>query len=179
MPVTSSSVPPRGRRISICSSDSGKTTHSRPRALTSDPTAKLMLFSLICSNTATPHPQGDRKGPIPASTQPPPLQRYGTTYRILVVFVRAGVVWRGVGTLAVALGGEAWVALASLGSSSGPLVTIFLYIHGDHHSTPRATVSSLTGKATATQPPPEGDRALPDRQGNGHPTPPRGRPRPP
>src|SRR6266567_2126141 len=75
MPVTSSSVPPKGRRISICSSDSGKTTHSRPRAFTSDPTAKLILASLICSNTATPHPEGDRKGPSLASTQPPPLQR--------------------------------------------------------------------------------------------------------
>src|SRR5438445_324323 len=63
MPVTSSSVPPKGRRISICSSDSGKTTHSRPRALTSDPTAKLILASLICSNTATPHPEGDRMLP--------------------------------------------------------------------------------------------------------------------
>src|SRR5205807_2253246 len=94
MPVTSSSVPPKGRSISICSSDSGKTTHSRPRAFTSDPTAKLILFSLICSKrlphptpratacyltgkaTATPHPEGDRKGPSPTSTQPPPLQRY-------------------------------------------------------------------------------------------------------
>src|SRR6266702_1558654 len=152
MPVTSSSVPPKGRSISICSSDSGKTTHSRPRAFTSDPTAKLILASLICSNTATPHPEGDRmlpdrqgdrhtaprgrpqgsqprinptpaltkircptpspimsyplgkvtailhhpkgdrKGPSLASTQPPPLQRYGATRPLLVVFVRAGVV---------------------------------------------------------------------------------------
>src|SRR6266581_8139403 len=51
MPVTSSSVPPKGRRISICSSDSGKTTHSRPRAFTSDPTAKLMPISQKYSDT--------------------------------------------------------------------------------------------------------------------------------
>src|SRR5437773_11979805 len=53
---------------------------------------------------APPHPEGDRKGPIPASTLPPPLQRHGATHRYLVVFVRAGVVWSRVGTLAVALG---------------------------------------------------------------------------
>src|SRR5215831_9671790 len=51
MPVTSSSVPPRGRKINICSSDSGKTTHSRPRAFTSDPTAKLMPTSQKYSDT--------------------------------------------------------------------------------------------------------------------------------
>src|SRR6266581_2168379 len=51
MPATSSSVPPSGRSTSICSSDSGKTTHSRPRALTSDPTAKLMPTSQIYSDT--------------------------------------------------------------------------------------------------------------------------------
>src|SRR5436190_24000540 len=51
-----------------------------------------------------PHPEGDRKGPIPTSTLPPPLQRHGATHRSLVVFVRAGVVWSRVGTLAVALG---------------------------------------------------------------------------
>src|SRR6266566_2990815 len=138
MPVTSSSVPPKGRRISICSSDSGKTTHSRPRAFTSDPTAKLILASLICSNTATPHPegdrmlpdrqgdrhtpprgrpypprqarrpsphpQGDRKGPIPTSTRPPPLPRLRRADELHRIFVRAGVVWSRVGTLAVALG---------------------------------------------------------------------------
>src|SRR6266571_3644898 len=74
MPVTSSSVPPKGRRISICSSDSGKTTHSRPRALTSDPTAKLILASLICSNTATPHPEGDRMLPDRQGDRPTPPQ---------------------------------------------------------------------------------------------------------
>src|SRR5215218_4024827 len=45
MPVTSSSVPPRGRTTSSSSSDSGSTTHSRPRARTSDPTAKLICLS--------------------------------------------------------------------------------------------------------------------------------------
>src|SRR5437588_53033 len=75
MPVTSSSVPPKGRRISICSSDSGKTTHSRPRAFTSDPTAKRIPTSYIYTDTATPHPEGDREGPNPASTLLPPLQR--------------------------------------------------------------------------------------------------------
>src|SRR6266566_1563240 len=41
--------------------------------------------SLLPKATATPrHPQGDRKGPIPTSTLPPPLQRYVATHRILV-----------------------------------------------------------------------------------------------
>src|SRR5258708_1368924 len=51
MPATSSSVPPRGRSTSICSSDSGKTTHSLPRAFTSDPTAKLIDASQIYLDT--------------------------------------------------------------------------------------------------------------------------------
>src|SRR5207244_620689 len=86
MPVTSSSVPPKGRSISICSSDSGKTTHSRPRAFTSDPTAKLILFSLICSKrlprptptatasslTANGHPTPRATARVPAPHQPNP-----------------------------------------------------------------------------------------------------------
>src|SRR5437588_8707404 len=54
-PVTSSFVPPSGRKISICSSDSGKTTHSRPRALTSEPTAKFMPFLQTCLHTHEPY----------------------------------------------------------------------------------------------------------------------------
>jgi hypothetical protein len=41
IPAISSSVPPSGRNTSRSSSDSGSTTHSRPRALTSEPTAKV------------------------------------------------------------------------------------------------------------------------------------------
>ena len=53
-----------------------------------------------------PSPQGDRKGPTPSSQPSPPLQRYGTTHSLLVVFVRAGWAWLGGGTLVVALGVE-------------------------------------------------------------------------
>ena len=55
---------------------------------------------------------GDFEGPIRVKlTTPgrpqgsPPLQRNGTATSLFVVFVRAGVAWSGVGTLAVALGG--------------------------------------------------------------------------
>ncbi len=49
-------------------------------------------------------PQGDRKGPHPAPHRPRPyydVERSITEQRIIV---RAGAVWSGVGTLAVALG---------------------------------------------------------------------------
>src|SRR5262245_58096134 len=47
MPVTSSSVPPNGRSTSKSSADSGSTTHSLPRALTSEPTANAMAMSSL------------------------------------------------------------------------------------------------------------------------------------
>src|SRR4029434_8753482 len=47
MPVTSSSVPPSGRNTSKSSADSGSTTHSLPRALTSEPTANAMAISSL------------------------------------------------------------------------------------------------------------------------------------
>ena len=69
-----------------------------------------------------PHPEGDRKGPIPSSTLPSPLQRNGTANFLFVVFVRSGAVWSWVGTLAVALGmGLGIAALAWLSLSSNQL----------------------------------------------------------
>ena len=44
------------------------------------------------------------KGPIPSSSPHPPLQRLRRGIWLIRVFVRAGVEWSGVGTLAVALG---------------------------------------------------------------------------
>src|SRR5437016_10878880 len=49
-------------------------------------------------------PKGDRKGPIHSSSRPPPLQRPRSGHWQIRFFVRAGVGWRGAGTLAVALG---------------------------------------------------------------------------
>src|SRR6266487_3531877 len=59
---------------------------------------------LVCCAGGSAPPQGDRKGPILSSSPLPPLQRNGTANSLYVVFVRAGVAWSGVGTLAVALG---------------------------------------------------------------------------
>src|SRR3970040_179921 len=62
MPVISSSVPPNGRRTSISSSDSGRTTHSRPRALTREPTVKVMTFLQRHADTSL---QPDPNHPAP------------------------------------------------------------------------------------------------------------------
>src|SRR5713226_8839359 len=48
-------------------------------------------------------PQGDRKGPHPAPHHSRPYHETSLCDTPLVVIVRAGVVWSGVGTLAVAL----------------------------------------------------------------------------
>jgi hypothetical protein len=48
----------------------------------------------------------DRKGPHPAPHHSRPYHETSLCDTPLVVMVRAGVVWSGVGTLAVALGGE-------------------------------------------------------------------------
>ncbi len=50
-------------------------------------------------------PQGDRKGPHPAPHHPRPYHEDERGITEQRVIVRAGVVWSGVGTLAVALGG--------------------------------------------------------------------------
>ena len=55
---------------------------------------------------APPYPEGDRKGPIPASTLPSPLQRRRGADESYRIFVRARAVESRVGTLAVALGVE-------------------------------------------------------------------------
>src|SRR5947209_3444844 len=63
MPVTSSSVPPRGRNTSKSISDSGSTTHSLPRALTSEPTANAMAIRSLLSylqKPARPSYPGDK-----------------------------------------------------------------------------------------------------------------------
>src|SRR5258708_312143 len=52
------------------------------------------------------HPQGDRKGPHPAPHRPRPYYDPLHCDTPLVLIVRAGAVWSGVGTLAVALGDE-------------------------------------------------------------------------
>src|SRR5262245_41315843 len=54
MPVTSSSVPPSGRNTSKSSADSGSTTHSLPRALTSEPTANAMAIRSLLSSLQKP-----------------------------------------------------------------------------------------------------------------------------
>ncbi len=87
--------------------------------------------------TATPHPEGDRMLPDrqgdrhtpprgrPQGSQPRINPTTALTKircapsRILVVFVRAGVVWSGVGTLAVALG-------AGLGGRCLPWLALWL-----------------------------------------------------
>src|SRR5258708_39241949 len=51
-------------------------------------------------------PQGDRKGPHPAPHRPRPYNDPLLCDTPLVLIVRAGAVWSGVGTLAVALGEE-------------------------------------------------------------------------
>ncbi len=61
-------------------------------------------MALLLAVSESAPPQGDRKGTIPSSSPLPPLQRHGTASSLFVVFVRAGVAWSGVGTLAVALG---------------------------------------------------------------------------
>src|SRR4029453_8875852 len=60
MPVTSSSVPPSGRNTSKSSADSGSTTHSLPRALTSEPTANVMAIRSL-----RPFPQKPARLPRP------------------------------------------------------------------------------------------------------------------
>ena len=47
--------------------------------------------------------KGDRKGPHPAPHHPRPYYDTLACDNLLVLLVRAGVVWSGVGTLAVAL----------------------------------------------------------------------------
>jgi len=54
-------------------------------------------------NPAQAIPQGDRKGPHPAPHRPRPYNDTSLCDTPLVVIVRAGAVWSGVGTLAVAL----------------------------------------------------------------------------
>src|SRR4029453_19080050 len=54
MPVTSSSVPPNGRNTSKSSADSGSTTHSLPRVLTSEPTANVIAISSLLLNLQKP-----------------------------------------------------------------------------------------------------------------------------
>src|SRR5262245_21039817 len=54
MPVTSSSVPPNGRNTSKSSADSGSTTHSLPRALTSEPMANAIAISSLLPNLQKP-----------------------------------------------------------------------------------------------------------------------------
>jgi hypothetical protein len=53
-PVISSSLPPRGRSTSrsVSSLDSGRTTHSRPRVRTREPTSKLIYQAVLCSEAA-------------------------------------------------------------------------------------------------------------------------------
>ncbi len=51
-------------------------------------------------------PAGRPQGSPPRSTPPPPLQRSAASRDPFVLIVRAGAVWSGVGTLAVALRGE-------------------------------------------------------------------------
>src|SRR5437667_10664948 len=79
MPVTSSSVPPRGRRTRSCPCDSGNTTHSLPRAFTSDPTAKLILASQrlldtgrSCLTNLLDSQSGSQNSRDPPGTPPPP-----------------------------------------------------------------------------------------------------------
>ncbi len=55
------------------------------------------------SRTSSPSPEGDRKGPHPAPHRPRPYNDTSQCDTPLVVIVRAGAVWSGVGTLAVAL----------------------------------------------------------------------------
>ena len=50
-------------------------------------------------------PQGDRKGPHPAPHRPRPYYEDEKVITRERIIVRAGAVWSGVGTLAVALGG--------------------------------------------------------------------------
>src|SRR5260370_11220287 len=54
-------------------------------------------------NPAQAIPQGDRKGPHPAPHRPRPYNDTSLCDTPLVVIVRAGAVWSGVGTLAVGL----------------------------------------------------------------------------
>src|SRR5258708_3462403 len=51
-------------------------------------------------------PQGDRKGPHPAPHRPRPYYEDERGITVQRIIVRAGAVWSGVGTLAVALGME-------------------------------------------------------------------------
>ena len=92
----------------------GKETVTQP-----SPEGDCVLYQR--RETATPpSPEGDRKGPHPSSTLPPPLQRLRRADELPRIFVRAGAVWSGVGTLAVALGvGLGLIAtIASLSRSS-------------------------------------------------------------
>src|SRR5712692_10436180 len=57
------------------------------------------------SRTSSPSPQGDRKGPHPTPHHPRPYNEDEKVVTRERLIVRAGVVWSGVGTLAVALGG--------------------------------------------------------------------------
>ena len=63
-----------------------------------------MFIQALLSTTpnAPPYPEGDRKGPIPTSTLPSPLQRRREANESHHIFVRAAVAERRVGTLAVA-----------------------------------------------------------------------------
>src|SRR2546430_2170481 len=74
-----------------------------PQARRPPPHPRATVSSSTGKETATP-PEGDRKGPIPSSTLPPPLQRLRGIDELHRIFVRAGVEWSRVGTLAVALG---------------------------------------------------------------------------
>src|SRR5229473_7439576 len=68
-------------------------------------------------------PPGRPQGSPPRSTPPPPLLCSAASRDPFVLIVRAGVVWSGVGTLAVALGGSAPLTISSLTQlgSRGPL----------------------------------------------------------
>src|SRR6266699_4376490 len=66
IPVTSSSLPPSGRRINICSPDSGSTTHSLPRALTSEPTAKFIHASQKYASIGIKSRRKKRRFPVGA-----------------------------------------------------------------------------------------------------------------
>jgi hypothetical protein len=98
--------PPELRRATarVVQGDHEQGDHTQGDCEQGDHEGRSRGIKLACCAGGSAPPQGDRKGPIPSSSPHPPLQRHGTANSLFVVFVRAGVVWSGVGTLAVALG---------------------------------------------------------------------------
>src|SRR5260370_40931810 len=75
----------------------------RAAGTNAEPLGWLSKITLERFHLDTLHPPGRPQGSPPRSTPPPPLLLSAACHDPLVVIVRAGEGWSGVGTLAVAL----------------------------------------------------------------------------